>query len=74
MKELEQKELSINKATAKVITLQFDIEDYKRELKSSNGNGNGALSQEQLESCLRSAERELDIWNYILKVLENEKD
>ena len=37
MKELEQKELSINKATAKVITLQFDIADYKQELKSSNG-------------------------------------
>ena len=74
MKTLEQKESAINKATAKVITLQFDITDYKQELKSSNGNGNGALSQEQLESCLRSAERELDIWNYILKVLENEKD
>ena len=72
MKTLEQKESAINKATAKVITLQFDIADYKREIKG--GNGNGALSQEQLESCLVSAERELDIWNYVLKVLENEKD
>ncbi len=60
------------KALAKVTTLAFDIADYKREIKG--GNGNGALSQEQLESCLVSAERELDIWNYILKVLENEKD
>jgi hypothetical protein len=72
MKTLEQKESAINKATAKVMVLRFEIEDYKRDLKG--GNGNGALTHEQIELCLRSAERELDIWNYILKVLENEKD
>jgi FtsZ-binding cell division protein ZapB len=72
MKTLEQKESAINKATAKVMVLQFEIEDYKRDLKG--GNGNGALTHEQIELCLRSAERELDIWNYILKVLENERD
>ena len=72
MKTLEQKESAINKAEAKIMVLQFDIADYKRELRG--GNGNGALTQEQLESCLVSAERELDIWNYILKVLENERD
>ncbi len=71
MKTLEQRESAINKAEAKVMVLQFDIADYKRELKG--GNGNGALTQEQLESCLASAERELDIWNYILKVLEDER-
>lgn len=72
MKTLEQKESAINKAEAKIMVLQFDIADYKRELRG--GNGNGALTQEQLESCLASAERELDIWNYILKVLEDERD
>jgi len=72
MKTLKQKGLAINKAEAKIMVLQFDIADYKRELRG--GNGNGALTQEQLESCLASAERELDIWNYILKVLEDERD
>ena len=71
MKTLKQKGLAINKAEAKIMVLQFDIADYKRELRG--GNGNGALTQEQLESCLISAQRELDIWNYILKVLEDER-
>ena len=72
MKTLEQKESAINKAAAKVMVLGFDIAEYKRDLKS--GNGNGALSHDQLELCLVSAQRELDIWNYILNILENEKD
>jgi hypothetical protein len=72
MKTLEQKESAINKAKANIIVLQFDITDYKREIKGNNGNG--VLTQEQLESCLHSAEKELDIWNYILNILENEKD
>jgi hypothetical protein len=71
MKTLKQRGLAINKAEAKIMVLQFDIADYKRELRG--GNGNGALTQEQLESCLISAQRELDIWNYILKVLEDER-
>ena len=53
------------------MVLQFEIEDYKRDLKG--GNGNGALTHEQIELCLRSTERELDIWNYILKVLKDER-
>jgi hypothetical protein len=72
MKTLEQRESAINKARANIMVLRFDIADYKREVKGNGGNG--ALTQEQLESCLHSAERELDIWNYILNILENEKD
>ena len=54
------------KALAKVTTLGFDVADYKKELRESNGNG--VVSIEQLGLCLRSAERELDIWNFILKL------
>jgi hypothetical protein len=60
------------KALAKVTTLAFDIKDYKEELKWHTGNG--PLTTEQLESCLRQTEREHDIWNYILKITSNEKN
>lgn len=54
------------KALAKVTTLAFDIQKCKEDLKWDSGNG--PLSTEQLECCLRSAQREYDIWNYILKI------
>lgn len=60
------------KALSKTLTLAFDIKECKEELKWSNGNG--PLTTEQLESCLRHTEREYDIWNYILKITSNEKD
>jgi|APGre2960657404_1045060.scaffolds.fasta_scaffold155572_3 hypothetical protein len=72
MKNLEQREAALNKVAAKTIVLGFDIADYKRDLR--DGNGNGCLTHDQLELCLRSAERELDVWNYVLNILENEKD
>jgi hypothetical protein len=54
------------KALAKVTTLGFDVADYRKELRESKGNG--VLSTEQLELCLLSSQRELDIWNFILKL------
>jgi len=60
------------KAMAKVATLTFDVMECKNDLKWDNGNG--IISRDQLECCLRSTERELDIWNYILKITTNEEN
>ena len=60
------------KALAKVTTLMFDIRECKEDLKWDNGDG--PLTTEQLQSCLRHTEREYDIWNYILKITANEKN
>ncbi len=50
----------------------FDIRECKEDLKWDNGDG--PLTTEQLQSCLRHTEREYDIWNYILKITANEKN
>jgi len=60
------------KALAKVTALMFDIRECKEDLKWDNGDG--PLTTEQLQSCLRHTEREYDIWNYILKITANEKN
>jgi hypothetical protein len=60
------------KALAKTTTLAFDIKECKDELKWHTGNG--PLTTEQLEICLRHTEREYDICNYILKITSNEKN
>ena len=60
------------KALAKVTTLRFDIDRCKEDLRWDKGNG--PLSTEQLQCCLRSAQREYEIWEYILKITTNEKN
>lgn len=62
---------ALTKAMAKIVTLEYDIKKLQDELR--NDTGNGIVSTAEIELCLRSNERELDIWKLIYRVLEKEE-
>jgi hypothetical protein len=62
---------ALTKAMAKIVTLEYDIKKLYDELR--NDTGNGIVTTSELEICLRSNERELDIWKLIYRLLENEE-
>jgi hypothetical protein len=62
---------ALTKAMAKIVTLEYDIKKLYDELR--NDTGNGIVTTFELEICLRSNERELDIWKLIYRLLENEE-
>jgi hypothetical protein len=62
---------ALTKAMAKVVTIEYDIKKLQDELR--NDTGNGVVTTTELELCLRSNERELDIWKLIYRVLEKEE-
>lgn len=62
---------ALTKAMAKIVTLEYDIKKLQDELR--NDTGNGVVTTSEIELCLRSNERELDIWKLIYRVLEKEE-
>jgi hypothetical protein len=62
---------AFTKAFAKIMALEYDVKNLQEELRSDTGNG--IVSHDQLELCLRSTERELDIWKLIYRLIEDEE-
>jgi hypothetical protein len=67
------KERALLKAVSNVTILEIDFNRMQKEYLQSSEDGNGSLSKEQLLSCLKSYERELDIWKLIARMLEDYK-
>ena len=62
---------ALTKAMAKIVTLEYDVKKLQDELR--NDNGNGVVTTAEIELCLQSNKRELDIWRLIYNVLEKEE-
>lgn len=62
---------AFTKAMSKIMALEYDVKNLHEELRYDTGNG--IVSRDQLELCLQSTERELDIWKLIYKLIENEE-
>ena len=66
MKEMI-KEKAHNKAFAKIHALQIRVSKLKYDIERKN---TGVVTMHELEICLDAAMRELETWNYILKLIE----
>ena len=70
MKKLTQEELNqraSDKAFSKIFFLEEDLKQAKKDVITG---GDGRNSQELLEICRDSTDRELQTWNYIAKLIE----
>ncbi len=63
--------LSTDKIQSKLVNLMFAVEDAKKALKS--GIYGGVTEEEQI-LILRSEQKEKEIYEYILDVLDNKND
>ncbi len=61
------KEKAHNKAFAKIHTLEIRVSKLKYDIERKN---TGVVTMHELEICLDAAKRELETWNYILKLIE----
>ena len=61
------KERASHKAFAKISFIKLENETYRRDIKAG---GDGRLSVDLLQRCLRSNENELLTWQYIAKLIE----
>ena len=61
------KEKAHNKAFAKIHALQIRVSKLKYDIERKN---TGVVTMHELEICLDAAMRELETWNYILKLIE----
>ena len=61
------KEKAHNKAFAKIHALQIRVSKLKYDIERKN---TGVVTMHELEICLDAAKRELETWNYILKLIE----
>ena len=69
MKKLTQEELN-QRASDKAFSILFLEEDLKQAKKDVITGGDGRNSQELLEICRDSTDRELQTWNYIAQLIE----
>ena len=60
--------LACNKANARIVYLQFDIESLKRDIKSKI---TGGITMQELKDVHKGTIKELEIWRYIYKILNN---
>ena len=64
------KERANNKIYAKIMHANIHINDLRRELKSGNFKGN--ITREEMVSLVDGAKIELDVLNYIYKLIVNQ--
>ena len=56
-----------DKAFSKIHALQIRVSKLKYDIERKN---TGVVTMHELEICLDAAKRELETWNYILKLIE----
>ena len=56
-----------DKAFSKIHALQIRVSKLKYDIERKN---TGVVTMHELEICLDAATRELETWNYILKLIE----
>lgn len=57
------------KAFAKITMLKMDIDEMKEHLRRRLYGG---VSKEEFELCLEGTKKELDVWNYMYKLIETD--
>jgi hypothetical protein len=67
MDKLELMQRAHDKALAQLTTMEYSITELKRDIKRGT---TGGVSVEQLEACLESDQKELEVWNYIYTLIE----
>jgi hypothetical protein len=67
MDKLELMQRAHDKALAQLTTMEYSIAELKRDIKRGT---TGGVSVEQLEACLESDQKELEVWNYIYTLIE----
>ncbi len=66
------KERANNKIYAKVLHAGIHLEDLRRELKSGKYRGN--ITHDEMISLIEGAKIELNVLNYIYKIIETSDD
>jgi len=56
-----------DKAMAQIHANQLKVRKLKYDVEREN---TGVITMHELEICLESAKRELETWNYIMKLIE----
>jgi len=65
---MDVKDIAYWKAVSKIESLQRESNNYATLIVNSKTE----LNEEQLVSCLKSTDRELETWKYILKLIKND--
>lgn len=66
------KERANNKIYAKILHAYIHLEDLRRELKS--GKYKGKITYDEMSSLIEGAKTELEVYNYIYKLIETTDD
>lgn len=66
------KERANNKIYAKILHAYIHLEDLRRELKS--GKYKGKITYDEMSSLIEGAKTELEVYNYIYKLIETTND
>jgi len=66
---MDVKEIAYWKAVSKIESLQRESINYATLIVNSKTE----LNEEQLISCLKSTDRELETWQYILKLIKDNR-
>ncbi len=66
------KERANNKIYAKVMHANIHLNDLRRELKSGVFKGN--ITREEMNNLIEGAQTELEVLNYIYKLIETTND
>ena len=56
-----------NKSFSKILTLQRDISKLNEDIRKG---GDGRLSLDVLKNCVRSTRSDLQVWQFILTLIE----
>jgi hypothetical protein len=63
----EVNECARNKAFAKIVMLEFEIEDLREDIKVNN---TGAITMDEMLLLLNSTIKEYQVWSHIAKLIE----
>jgi len=63
----EINERASNKAFAQITMLQLDIKDIENDIKNNNTS---IVPLERLEKMIKSTKAEIEVWDYIAKLIE----
>jgi hypothetical protein len=65
------KESASNKAFAKLTTLDFEAQDLRKDIRTGNI---GPITEEELIKIYQGTKKEIQIWNYIAKLIETDEE
>ena len=67
----EKNERASNKAFAKILSIEAKQINLRKDLESDNY---GAITKEEMELLINSNDVEIEVWNYIAKLIETDNN